>query len=208
MCYPNTVLSKNKEKRLAAIKRVLDRLIAEKERIDKNIIRLRAEEERIREAMWAGREDVPIAELLDNGYNQTKTQRQLLDAWLKRYYLRTSGYSPDTLQSVPQIMLYSKDPDAVLVKLAEGITALLPVLKPIKETGHDQGINLFDIFEHTLSQYGSWTLARDVASGVWHVRRNRFDERMYAKLEDALRSIRERHYYQKGERPKEFQATA
>jgi hypothetical protein len=92
--------------------------------------------------------------------------------------------------------------------MAEGIELLLPAIKPLKEIGSDEGIKLFDIFEHTLSQSGSWTLARDVASGVWHVRRNRFDERMYAKLEDALRSIRERHYYQKGERPKEFQATA
>jgi hypothetical protein len=202
------VLSKNKQKRLAAIARVLERLFAEKERIDSNIIRLRKEEERIREASWADRTDVPIAELLDNGFNQTATQRKLLAAWLKPYYLRTSGYYPDTNQSAVQIMLYRKDDETVLAKMAEGIELLLPAIKPLKEIGSDEGIKLFDIFEHTLSQSGSWTLARDVASGVWHVRRNRFDERMYAKLEDALRSIRERHYYQKGERPKEFQATA
>jgi hypothetical protein len=158
--------------------------------------------------MWADRTDVPIAELLDNGFNQTATQRKLLAAWLKQYYLRASGYFPDTNQSAVQIMLYSKDGDAVLEKMAEGIQLLLPAIKPIKEIGHDEGIILFDIFEHTLSEHGSWTMAYDVKDRIWHIRRNRFDERMYAKLIDALRSIRERHYYDKGERPEEFQATA
>lgn len=209
MCYANKiVLSKNKQKRLEAIRRILPGLFEQQERIGKNIARLREEEGRIIDLSWADRTDVPIAELLDNGFNQPKRQRELLDAWLKQFYLRTSGYNPETLQSVPQIMLYSKDDDAVLTRMAEGITKLCEVLKPIKEIGHDQGINYFDIFEHTLSEHGSWSLARDVATGIWHIRRNRFDNCMFAKLPDALARIRERFYYQSGDRPKEFQATA
>lgn len=206
-CYDIHVLSKNKQKRLAAIARVLERLFAEKERIDSNIIRLRKEEERIREASWAERTDVPIAELLDNGFNQTATQRKLLAAWLKPYYLRTSGYYPDTNQSAVQIMLYRNDDETVLAKMAEGIEFLLPAVKPIKEIGSDEGIKLFDIFEHTLSESGSWTLAYDVKDQIWHIRRNRFDQSMFAKLIDALRNIRDRHYYEKGDRPQVFQAT-
>lgn len=202
------MLSKNKQKRLAAIARVLERLFAEKERIDSNIIRLRKEEERIREAMWSDRTDVPIDELLSNGFNQTATQRKLLAAWLKPYYLRTNGYYPDTNQSAVQIMLYRKDDETVLAKMAEGIELLLPAVKPLKEIGSDEGVKLFDIFEHTLSQSGSWTLAYDVKDQIWHVRRNRFDERMYAKLIDALRSIRDRNYYDKGDRPDVFKPTA
>lgn len=206
MCYAINV-SKNKEKRIAAIDRVLQRLFAEQDRVGKNIIRLSDERQRLHEAIWNERTgDIGIAELLDNPNRTTKRQRDLLAAWLKPYYLRSSGYYPDTNQSAVQIMLYRKDPDSVLERMAEGMTKLLDILKPLKEQNEE--IILFDIFEHTLSQGASYTLAYDLSDKLWKIRANRFDQAMFAKLFDALKCIRDRHYYQKGDRPKEFSADA
>jgi hypothetical protein len=165
------------------------------------------ERQRIHESIWNERtDDIGIAELLDNPNRATKRQRELLAAWLKPYYLRSSGYYPDTDQSAIQIMLYRKDPDAVLERMAEGMTKLLEVIKPLKE--QDTQIILFDIFEHTLSQGASYTLAYDLSDKLWKIRASRFDNAMFVHLIDALKTIRERHYYQKGDRPKEFQTGA
>lgn len=113
--------------------------------------------------------------------------------------IRTYGYFPETNQSGFEIMLY-KDGSKIESTL-NGINAVLPYIIPVDGEKYDRTkVTSFSIFEHTCSEYGSYSLIYDFDKDewalsiiAWHRRR---EIKAFKMLKEALEYISENHYYE------------
>ena len=106
-------------------------------------------------------ESQPIAniwEFLLEEDNADTTRRELDRQLLTMYSLSTSGYFPETMQRQLRVAVREDASQEALKKKEIGLTALLPLIKPITD---DQGdpMRVVDVCEDSLSQFGSYFLA-------------------------------------------------
>jgi len=147
--------------RLAEINEQLQVLFRQKDQIDAQIIKLNKESDKIREKDWNERTDYTIADLLNGAPNSAKRQRELLRDVLLPYHLRAQGYYAETLQTGISVTMFRDDSDLIVREVAAGLDMLLDWMKPIDKHRFDIDgpVIVFDIFEHTLSEGGSFNLA-------------------------------------------------
>lgn len=127
----------------------------------------------------------------------TKIKRKKRTEFLRQWGFRGESYFPETGQTCIQIALY-KDDDERTKKAYDGLTILLPYIKPLKD-----GRKCFDIFEHTLSLNYSYYL-KVTEDGVWQVVTHRDSMRPFFESKDpmeTLKFIQERLYYETGKDP-------
>lgn len=106
-------------------------------------------------------ESQPIAniwEFLLEEDNADTTRRELDRQLLTMYSLSSSGYFPETMQRQLRVSVRKDASPEALQKKEEGLTALLPLIKPITD---DQcgPMRVVDVCEDSLSQFGSYYLA-------------------------------------------------
>ena len=106
-------------------------------------------------------ESQPIAniwEFLLEEDNADTTRQELDRQLLTMYSLSSSGYFPETMQRQLRVAVREDASQEALAKKEEGLTALLPLIKPITD---DQGdpMRVVDVCEDSLSQFGSYFLA-------------------------------------------------
>lgn len=102
-----------------------------------------------------------------------------------------SGYFPETQQINLKMMLYKGVKD----NLEQTISSLEDVLPLIKV--HD-GVKRLDIFEHTCSEHGSWSVeisdkSYDLIVHRWH---RKSTEKTFTNLCDLVKYVQEFHYYE------------
>lgn len=151
--------------------------------------RLREVQDRIYEQTLKG-DDI---EILLEALPESKYKRKLRDEFMRQYHLTAESYFPDTMQQCIRIALY-RDNDTITQKTYEGIIRLLPYVKPIK------GFKKFDIFESTLSRYGTYWLNYEIEKQFWSVTFSRYsrNEVLYSNedLMDVLKYIQKRYFYE------------
>lgn len=106
-------------------------------------------------------ESQPIAniwEFLLEEDNADTTRRELDRQLLTMYSLSTSDYFPETMQRQLRVAVREDASQEALKKKEIGLTALLPLIKPITD---DQcgPMRVVDVCEDSLSQFGSYFLA-------------------------------------------------
>jgi len=191
--------------RLAEINEQLQVLFRQKDQIDAQIIKLNKESDKIREKDWNERTDYTIADLLNGAPNSAKRQRELLRDVLLPYHLRAQGYYAETLQTGISVTMFRDDSDLIVREVAAGLDMLLDWMKPIDKHRFDIDgpVIVFDIFEHTLSEGGSFNLVYGVKDRIWHICRNRWVMDMAATTIRILETVRQKNYYQEN-RPADF----
>jgi hypothetical protein len=109
-----------------------------------------------------------------------------------------SGYFPETQQINLQMMLYKGDKD----NLEQTISSLEGVLPLIKI---HNGVKRLDIFEHTCSAHGSWTVEITDKSYdlIVHRCHRKSTEKSFTTLRDLVKYVQEFHYYETSEEPEE-----
>ena len=87
------------------------------------------------------------------------TARQELDRQLLTMYsLSSSGYFPETMQRQLRVAVREDASQEALKKKEIGLTALLPLIKPITDDQYGP-MRVVDVCEDSLSQFGSYFLA-------------------------------------------------
>lgn len=103
-----------------------------------------------------------------------------------------SGYLPDVEQINLQMMLYKGEKD----NLEKTITSLEEVLPLLKVNAH--GLKRLDIFEHTCSEHGSYSV--EITDKSYDLIVHRYHRKSTVKSFDNLRSlveyVQEHHYYE------------
>lgn len=128
---------------------------------------------------------------------ETKTKRKKRTEFLRQWGFRGESFFPKTGQTCIQIALY-RDDDERTQKAYDGITTLLPYIKPLED-----GRKCFDIFEHTLSLNYSYYL-KVTPDGEWQVVTHRETMKPFFTSKDlmeALKFIQENLYYETGKDP-------
>ena len=106
--------------------------------------------------------------------------------------LNKSGIYPETGQVGLSLMM-TKGCNKSYEKTLATINLLLPHMKPLNE-----GYKIFSIFEHTLSEYGCYSLfihadgTFEVSKMAWH---RRSTEAKFNTLEEVITYIQVNHYY-------------
>lgn len=103
-----------------------------------------------------------------------------------------SGYYPETGQVALKIMITHGKPETI-ARTREGIATLAPHIIP-----HKDGMIRFEIFEHTLCQFGvhSLLVAPDLSSAtVTSTSRYKSSPAFSGSLDDALKYIHDNHWY-------------
>jgi len=127
----------------------------------------------------------------------------------EKYYLRnsklaeiglaSSGYFPETNQACVRVILERDCSDERIDEVYEGLLKIRKYITPIK-TEDGTKVKIFDIFEYTLSESGSYSLFFNVQSRYWSVVFARFGrkEKLYShkNLKKVLDHIRKHHYYE------------
>lgn len=125
-------------------------------------------------------------------FPETKTKRELFHKYMKSLNLYDNGgYWPDTYQKVVKFMLYRSD-DEHTKKVHDGIMTVLPYIR----TG-ENGLKMFDIFEHTLSAHCTYYLGYDPEKNTWLItsHRNTRDQET-EDLMKVLKYIQKYLYYE------------
>lgn len=116
---------------------------------------------------------------------------------LKKLSLNSSGYIQETGQVCIQISLNKSD-DKLRKKVFSSICFLLPHLIPVKRDSRSKKEIVLDIFEHTLSQYGSYYLHLSEADPLAKCKivRSYGVEEDFKNLDEALKYIQKHHWYE------------
>jgi hypothetical protein len=144
-------------------------------------------------------EDERIAYYLENdGDSKGMDHYKAKEKFWQKLGLWPSGYYPSIQQQGLRVMLYKdKHTNQQTIDI---ISKVLPHMKTIEGIDHNRpNIKVFGIFEHTLSEYGSYSLFFDtdyeewiVSIISWHTRR---DVYVTESLEDVINYISENHSY-------------
>lgn len=134
--------------------------------------------------------DDPAA-ILEN-FPETEAKRKLFSEYMRSLSLYDGGgYWVDNNQRVVKFMLYRND-DEHTKKVHAGIMIVLPYVKE-----RENGLKMFDIFEHTLSYNYSYYLAYDVSTDTWFITTNRKTRDEESKdLMTVLKYIQKYLYYE------------
>ena len=127
-----------------------------------------------------------------------------LTSELAKFDLRHSGYLPKTMQRVIQISVGEKDDaDKISLKM-KGIQTVLPYLTPISDPDLDgQEAVYFDLMEHTLSEYGSYSIRYIPETKEWKLLVSVYGQvrlvHTSPNLDSFMIFIQNSHPYPKGE---------
>lgn len=141
-------------------------------------------------------EGVDWSYLLD-GSSGSKSYSRCRDELSKRGLYGPQGVATDTMQRGFKIMLYQNDAESFKKNL-NGLKEILPFVKPIT-TGDYAGYKYIDVFEHTLSEYGSyWVIVNEelidcrLMQDRWH---RTYEIKKFDTLEKLLAYMWKHHYY-------------
>jgi hypothetical protein len=175
-----------------------------KEPLDAELKRLYDEIQELKEKQTEIKlkEDMTLGEkiqwlLFENGYDSDMKRYYEADKFFKDMGLWVSGYYPHSQQKALEIMLYKGAQDN-LDKILEGIKTVLPFIKPMNAKGERR----FELFEHTLSEWGIYDL-RINKYDVWILNKTTYGreevEKVFDNLYEALKYCQEHHYYESSE---------
>lgn len=191
-------LSKEKEQVLSQMEPIKDKAIALYNEIESLKIEI-AKIESVEINMPEMTEDDRIKFYLHNdgdtkGMEHYKAKEQF---WQDMGFW-TDGYYPAIEQQGLKVILY-KD-KSTNQQTIESISKVLPHMKTVEGIDNTRpNIKVFGIFEHTLSEYGSYSLFFDTDSEEWVVSiiswHRRRDVYVTKSLEDVINYISENHSY-------------
>ena len=139
-----------------------------------------------------------IKKLIESWSLKTDTEEVLRDfqAWANKYDLYVSGYLPATMQRNFSVMV--KPCGKNIAKIKRGLKTLAPLLKPITNKHGLKDHFFISIFEHTLSEHGTYHMlvAKDLSEAVviksyYHQESVEFK----GTLDATLKHIAEHHWY-------------
>lgn len=108
-------------------------------------------------------------------------------------FLWASGQFEETAQRVISLK-FDREDKSQLQKAVDVLKDIIPAYKPLKIK--DRATIVFEIFEHTLGEYGSYHLYLDVADNMRPSVTHRYSEDIkFETLYDALAYIQDKHYY-------------
>jgi hypothetical protein len=127
-----------------------------------------------------------------DGYGQTVANHKERERQLELLHLRASGVWTDTGQGAIQISLLKARSEKTKA-VFDGLCVVLPHIVP-----NDQGMRRIGIFEHTLSQHGSWFLGvlGDNGSSETLLLCNNRENQRFTNLMAALEYCQEYHWYE------------
>lgn len=122
---------------------------------------------------------------------------------LQKLGLRGEGYIPDTMQTAIKVTLYrehNKKNKNRNLRAYVGLVKLLPYMKPMTENNHRtqyKGKKYVSLFEHTLSQYGSWfLLLTGNENDVVELHNSYSEKKKFKNLKEAFNYCAIHHYYE------------
>jgi len=172
-------------------------LIAERDKLNRKIMsindkikKVRQEQETCQMASGMTKEEKIEYFLFEDGLVDGERYKARQKFW-SSMRLHQSGYFPETEQIQLELMLYKGIGD----NLEQTVTALeevLPFIKPLK------GVKRLKIFEHTLSEYGSYRVEISETSFdvvVWTYGR-KSTVKSFDNLRSMVQYVQQHHYYE------------
>ena len=191
---------KDFDKEIEKIVEQLTPLYEQQEALNKKITALQKKRKKLREDKEKAQLQTPMTKeqeieyfLFEDGFVDGERYQARQKYWNDKGWWQ-SGYFHEIQQVNLSLMLYKGDADN-LEKTIKNVEEVLPFLKPLN------GKKRLDIFEHTLSENGSWTVEIDDESFdlVLHRYRRRSVEKQFKTLRELLKYIQKNHYYSDGD---------
>lgn len=106
--------------------------------------------------------------------------------------LYSSGYFAEVEQVSLKMMLYKGEGDN-LKETIETLEKVIPLLKV-----HSDGVKRLDIFEHTCSEHGSWSveISEDSFDLIVHRWHRKTVDKSFDNLKDLVEYVQQYHYYE------------
>ena len=191
---------KDFDKEIEKIVEQLKPLYEQQEALNNKITALQKKRKKLREEKEKSQLQTPMTKeqeieyfLFEDGLVDRERYKARQKYWNNKGWWQ-SGYFHEIQQVNLRLMLYKGD-TANLEKTTKSVEEVLPFLKPLN------GKKRLDIFEHTLSENGSWTVEIDDESFdlVVHRYRRRSVEKQFKTLRELIEYIQENHYYRDNE---------
>ena len=191
---------KDFDKEIENIAEQLTPLYEQQEALNKKITALQKKRKKLREEKERAQLQTPMTKeqeieyfLFEDGLVNGERYKARQKYWNDKGWWQ-SGYFHEIQQVNLRLMLYKGD-TANLEKTIKNVEEVLPFLKPLG------GKKRLDVFEHTLSENGSWTVEIDDESFdlVLHRYHRRSVEKQFKTLRELIVYIQENHYYSDGE---------
>lgn len=185
---------------IAALKEQQQPLFKEREALDKKIIRISKKIEKLREQKEKEQLMQPLTPeqemeyfLFEDGGVSGERYKARQKYWEDRGFGQ-SGYFHD-IQQINLKMMLRKGKNDNLEQTISTLEKVIPLLKPLK------GVKHLDIFEHTCSENGCWSV--EITEASYDLILYRYHRRSVEKSFDNLRSlveyVQEHHYYESDE---------
>lgn len=182
------------------VEQLLKPLYEQHEALNKKITTLQKKRKKLREDKEKAQLQTPVTKeqeieyfLFEDGFVDGERHKARQKYWNGKGWWQ-SRYFHEIQQVNLSLMLYKGD-TANLEKTIKNVEEVLPFLKPLN------GKKRLGIFEHTLSENGSWTVEIDDESFdlVLHRYRRRSVEKQFKTLRELLEYIQKNHYYSDGD---------
>ena len=124
------------------------------------------------------------------------------DVELQKRGLFGGGYFPETNQRCIKVMLTKNNIES-FNKTISALKEILPFIKPLIN-GDYKGFKFIDIFEHTLSEQGTYYMFVDEIENVYKLMQDRYhttyDLKVFDSLESIIKYVQDNHWYQSDEK--------
>lgn len=131
--------------------------------------------------------------MFEDGCSSDMKRYNEADKFIQELGFYMSGYNPETQQKAVKLMLY-KGKNSNLEQTYNSLVKILPLIKPVNAEGDKQ----FSLFEHSLSENGSYVFVvgkNKCTLKVWRYHRE-YLVKEWEDLMEALAYIQEFHYYE------------
>jgi len=190
---------KDFDKEITKVKEQLSALYEKRKPIDEQITKLQKKAKKLREdkekyelTLPRDREEEIKYFLFEDGYVNGERYKAREKYWRDKG-LWHSGYFHEIEQINLRMMLYKGDSES-LENTIKAVEEVIPFLKPLK------GKKRLDIFEHTLSENGSWSVEIDEDSIdlVLHRYHRKTVEKSFKTVREMVEYVQAHHYYSDG----------
>jgi len=160
-------------------------------KISKKIEKLRADKEKEQMKQPMTPEEEMKYFLFEDGSVSGERYKAREKYWRDKS-LYSSGYFAEVEQVSLQMMLYKGEGDN-LKETIETLEKVIPLLKV-----HSDGVKRLDIFEHTFSEHGSWSveISEDSFDLIVHRWHRKTVDKSFDNLQDLVEYVQENHYYE------------
>lgn len=160
-------------------------------KLSKKIEKLRGEKEKEQMKQPMTPEQEMEYFLFEDG-NVSGERYKAREKYWREKSLYSSGYFAEVEQVSLQMMLYKGEGDN-LKETIETLEKVIPLLKV-----HADGVKRLDIFEHTCSENGSWSVeisetSFDLIVHRWH---RKTVDKSFDNLRDLVEYVQQYHYYE------------